>query len=83
MIYIVTYDLRKAGQDYSGLSKAISKYPHIHPLQSVWFIKSMDTAAKISEELLKWIDRNDSLFIGEIKGNNAGWMPQSVWDFLK
>ncbi len=83
MIYIVTYDLLKPGQDYSGLIKAISQYHHVHPLESVWFIKSMDTSEKISEDLLKWIDTNDRIFIGEIRNNYSGWMTQYVWDFLQ
>lgn len=80
--YIVTYDLNKAGQDYSGLIGAIKAYPYSYPMKSAWLIKTNKTASEINTDLLRFIDANDRLFISEILGNNAGWLVQTDWDFL-
>lgn len=81
-IYIVTYDLNKPGQDYKELYKAIESYKSIRAMDSTWFIKSSKTAQQISDDLLKHIDENDYLFVGEITSNRQGWMDEKVWNWL-
>lgn len=80
--YIVTYDLNKLGQDYSGLISAIKAYPYSYPMKSAWFIKTNKAAREINEDLRRFIDVNDCLFISEISGNKGGWLGQKDWDFL-
>jgi len=82
MKYLVTYDLNKTGQDYDGLYKAIKSYPYVHPMQSVWFIKTAQSASQISKNLMRHIDNNDSLFICEVTQNRDGWMDKGAWTFL-
>jgi hypothetical protein len=81
--YIVTYDLNKVGQDYSNLIKAIKAYPCSHPMESTWFVKANVTATDLYNDLSRFIDRNDSIFISEVSATNRnGWLNQSDWDFL-
>jgi len=80
--YIITYDLNKEGQDYTTLINIIKTYYHKHPLYSVWFIKSDKTSAEITNELLKYIDQNDRLFVSEITNNRNWFLEQEYWDFL-
>lgn len=83
MNYLVTYDLKRSGQNYDGLINAIEAYPHKHIMQSVWFIKSSLPAGEIFNHLGGQIDNNDSLLIIEVSSNRAGWIQQVYWDFLK
>jgi len=84
MHYLITYDLNKVGQDYSGLIAQIKTYAHIKPMKSAWFIKTTEpTAEGVYNKLSKFIDRNDLLLVMEVHRNNYGWLPQPCWDFLK
>ena len=82
--YLVTYDLKKPGQNYQRLYDAIWKYRNIHPLESVWFIKSNDPATAISMNLQGFIDKDgsDLLFVCQIPTNFGWWLHQPAWDFL-
>lgn len=84
MFFLITYDLNKVGQDYSGLIKHIQSYPHVKPMKSAWFIKTgATTASEVYSKLAKFIDKNDQILVMEIHRNREGWLPQIVWDFLK
>lgn len=70
--YLISYDLYKSGQNYDGLISYIKSYSvwaKIH--QSVWYIKSNKSSEQIRDELLHYIDCNDSVFVAEM--NNAAW----------
>ena len=81
--YIVAYDLRKQGQNYTGLIQALKEFPSVHPMQSTWFIKTNLTASEIRGHLKQFIDQNDSIFVGEISSSWAAQMSQEALDFLK
>lgn len=81
--YLITYDLKVPWHDYANLYIEIKRYPHIHALESVWFVKFNGSASDISEHLAKYVDKNDRLFISEITANYNGWLDQNKWDFLK
>ncbi len=81
--YIVTYDLKKEGQDYTSLINTIKKYNNIHVMRSVWFIKSNNTATEINNQLKKYIDKNDLLFVSEIINNRNWYLNTNDWNFLK
>lgn len=83
MKYIVTYDLRKAGQNYDGLTAALNKYPSARPMQSTWFIESTSMAGTIYSDLSQYIDKNDRLFVSEINNNRDGWLSPKDIAFLK
>ena len=68
-VYIVSYDLRKPGRDYSSLYDALRRYPHCHGLESVWFIESDSAAVDIRDHLWARMDDNDKLFVGHLSGN--------------
>jgi hypothetical protein len=68
-VYIVTYDLNAPGQDYSPLIRAIERYTHCKALKSAFFIDSSNTAAAIRDDLMRYIDKNDMLFVMKLEGN--------------
>ena len=83
-VYAVCYDLRKSGQDYSGLYEAIKGYGNwMHYLDSTWFIKTNQTPQQIFDTLKPHIDDNDYLLIIEVKNNKQGWLPEEAWEWFR
>lgn len=70
---IVSYDLCSPGRNYNELYEVIKKYPHwAHITESTWFIKSDSSCVEVRENLSKWMDSNDKIFVAELTGN-AAW----------
>lgn len=67
--YLITYDLNKPGQDYSGLYVAIKEIGSwMHPLDSTWFVETSQTAASIRDALAKKVDGSDKVFVTPVSG---------------
>lgn len=78
--YLITYDLNKPGQDYSGLYAAIQGLGlYKHPLDSTWFVKTSKTGENIRDALKQKIDGNDKLFVTEV----SGWASFNLPDLAK
>ena len=73
MIYIVSYDLGQPQRDYEDLRKKIQSYGiWAKPLESLWLIKTNETASSIMEKLKTSIDKDDKLLIIEVKNHWSG-----------
>lgn len=71
--YLISYDLRKKGQNYTALHNAIKQLGSWwHYLESAWIVKSHGTAVNIRDALAKHIDTNDSLLVTHLSGE-AAW----------
>ena len=85
--FLVTYDLKRPGQNYSDLYDAIkSEGDWQHPLESIWAVKTGTSvsAGTLYKRLRPLIDENDSLFIVEITDQDRqGWLAKSFWTWLK
>lgn len=87
-VFLISYDLRKVGQNYTSLYDSIKSLSTNwqHPMESFWGVQVSDdvNAQSIYERLRPSIDENDSLFIMEIKGttDRQGWMPKTFWTWL-
>lgn len=64
--FIIDYDLNKDGQNYPELISAIKKFNYHELCKSSWVIKSDLTCKEIRDNLKKYIDDNDKLFVAEI-----------------
>lgn len=84
MMYLITYDLNKAGQNYNALYEQIQTAPKwIHLMESVWLIYTNESVALWQQKLKKVMDDNDNLFIVNItKQTQNGWLPQNKWDWI-
>lgn len=85
MVYLITYDLNKAGKDYESLYSALKEYQFERDadLDSVWFVSTSWTAGQIFEDLKHHIDSNDRLFITQIqKDGYFGWMRENIWPWI-
>lgn len=86
--FLITYDLKKVGQNYSELYNAIKSLGDWqHPMESVWLV-AVDSqfvfANDLYDKVKETIDENDSLFVVDITSQDRqGWMPKSLWEWLK
>lgn len=72
MVYLVTYDLRQPGRDYSSLHKHLRSYGGwCKPLESVWLIPTSLSAIDLTNQVVKHLDSNDRLLV--IPARHAAW----------
>lgn len=70
--FIISYDLNNE-KDYSKLITEIESYPNAAKInKSVWFINSQNKSSEIRDNLVNYIDSDDSLFIAKLTGQ-AAW----------
>jgi hypothetical protein len=82
-VYMVSYDLRKPGQDYAGIYDALQSFPSWwHYLDTTWMIVSELDPAGVFERLAPHLDQNDSLIVMEAVNRKAGWLPQKAWEWI-
>ena len=83
MILLISYDLTKPGQDYTGLYNEIKKADNWwHHLDSTWIINTKHPPEHWADRLLKHLDNNDSLLVVEICKNYQGFLPERAWKWL-
>lgn len=70
-IYLASVDVRASDHDYSTL------YAHLHAIEahqaqsSAWLIESRESLRGLSDQLLRFLDKNNSLFVIEIAPTTA------------
>jgi len=69
--YVIAYDLRQQGQNYTCVTKKLSDLGAWHMQGSVWILKTDSTAVQIRDHLLPCLDSNDKLFVGKLSA--AAW----------
>jgi CRISPR/Cas system-associated endoribonuclease Cas2 len=73
MLYLVTYDLNKPGQDYQSLFAALQRLGAKRVLYSTWVLRSTQYSAKqIFDYLLTHIDAGDRLLVTPM-GDWSSW----------
>lgn len=84
MLYLVTYDLNKSGQDYKALHEAIKSLGNWwHYLDSTWLVKSRLTVQQVTDHLTPRIDDNDRLLVLDVTGvGYNGWLTQDAWKWI-
>ena len=81
-VHIVTYDLRQPGRDYEPLLKAIRSYTHCHCLKSAFFIETGETVAQVRDNLTRFVDANDQLYVINMKQVWAATRKEPCTDWL-
>lgn len=83
-VYIISYDLKSPGKNYSSLYTAIKSYgTWFHCLDSTWLIETSHTAKMIYSKLKPCLDNNDRIFVARITQDYAGFLPKEGHDWLK
>ena len=87
-IILVTYDLRKAGQNYQGVHDYLKKFTYCKGMESVWLLDTKLTPATIRDALRSLVDGNDTIFVvrlqrewGALNYGCAEWLnkPERNW----
>ena len=83
MVYVVSYDLRKPGQDYKGLFDELQTSPGWwHYLESTWLIATSESANELYNHLRKYLDRDDSILVIQAGIDRQGWLPKKAWEWI-
>lgn len=84
MIYALTYDLNKTGQDYDSLYKKIMSLGEtFHPLQNLWLLDTTTSADNVMDQIKSVMDANDSVFVAQLyKGSYSAWMSLDAHKWL-
>lgn len=85
MVYLVTYDLNKAGKDYAGVYQAIkdASLSWCHFWDSSWLITSaLETADEVFSKIEPHLDSDDRCLVIEVKNNKQGWLDKAEWEFI-
>lgn len=71
--YIIMYDLRAPGRNYTALYAALKSYGTWAKItESSWAIVTESSATNIRDHLIQLIDSNDRLFVIK-SGHNSAW----------
>ena len=71
-LFIVTYDLKKVGQNYECISKKLEALGDFwHFQQSVWLVGWDGDAFGLANELETCLDSNDTLFVTRVTSDSA------------
>jgi hypothetical protein len=81
-IFLITYDLKKPGQDYSDFIKTIKGYTWARLSESSYAINTQEAPKEIYDKLLPHLDKNDQLYIVTLKIPYFGMGPKDVNDWL-
>ena len=85
MLYLISYDLKTPGRDYSTLYSAIKGCgAWWHYLQSTWIVKTTQTTNEVAALLRSTIDKNDCIILVDITHKTYdGWLPQKAWEWIR
>lgn len=83
MVYLVTYDLNKPGQDYTELYEAIKSLgAWWHYLDSTWLVDTTYSADQIAAKLKPHMDDSDYFLVIRVQRDYQGWLPKDAWDWI-
>ena len=74
MMYLVTYDLRIPGRDYSKLYEHLRSYGTCaRVLESVWIVQSQSSCTDVRDAIARNLDSSDGLFVIDVTQKVAAW----------
>jgi hypothetical protein len=81
-VLLVTYDLKKPGQDYTDFLAIIRKYPYARLSESSYAIATNEIPQDVYNKLSPHMDKNDQLYIVTLRSPYWGLGPKEVNDWL-
>ena len=85
-VLLVSYDLRKPGQNYTGLIAELKAcHSWWHYLKSTWLVVTDESPRDLTRRLRDHIDGNDRLLVVAIEHGAArqGWLPKRAWVWIE
>jgi hypothetical protein len=62
-VMLVTYDLKKAGQNYRAVYDYLRTFTYCKGMESVWLIDTEHSVSSVRDRLGQLVDGNDVLFV--------------------
>ena len=81
-LLLVTYDLNRPEKDYSDLFKHIERYSNVRLSESSYAIITDKAPKAVCEELKKYVNKKDSVYIITLKRPYDGYGSKFVTDWL-
>jgi hypothetical protein len=81
-VYLVTYDLKKPGRDYTNLLAAIRKHSNVQLSESSYAIVSAQTAKQVSDLMRQHMDANDHVYVVTLALPYSGFGPAETNQWL-
>ena len=81
-VLLVTYDLKKPGQDYTDFLAIIRKYPYARLSESSYAIATNEAPKDVYNKLSPHMDKNDQLYVVTLRLPYLGLGPKEVNDWL-
>lgn len=83
-VYVVTYDLRKQGQDYESLLAELRRLGGHRALASFWLLNVDNTAQEVKDHLFNgYMDKNDLIWVSELTKKNTYMAMAGTNEWLK
>lgn len=82
-VLLITYDLRKPGQDYKGFYQVIKNYAWARLSESSYAIETDKSPETIYNELRHHMDDNDNLMVITLTSPWYGYNGKDVIDWLQ
>lgn len=73
MLYLISFDLNRPGQNYPELDGALARMGARKVLYSQWAVRSTSSASQLRDYLNGCIDSNDRLLISSFDPPWASW----------
>lgn len=87
MVLLISYDLdgHERPSAYTAVKRTIEGHARSwqRPLYSQWFVETNETPQAWSDRLKAVIDQDDKLFIVRVQVPYQGWLPKSIWEWLR
>lgn len=65
-VLLVTYDLKKPGQNYGPVHEYLKTFAYCKYLESVWLLDTTTSPTNIRDKLKSLVDGNDVVFVVQI-----------------
>jgi hypothetical protein len=82
-VLLVSYDLNRPGQNYTGLYKELERWTRCRALESTWFLDTPDDPAAVRNALYKHIDTGDQLYVFRLRKHWAAHKQDGCTEWLK
>jgi len=84
MIYLVNYDLKVPGRDYTKLYETLkATHGWWHYLESTWILHTTEPLVNVRQRIQAVLDTNDRFIIVDITGKaRDGWLPKDAWEWI-
>jgi len=85
MVYLISYQLNKNTDHYTGLFEKLKKHESWwHYIDCTWFVVTDKSAKDIYTNIAIYLDKNDAVLIMAIEDVSMyGFLPEDAWKWIE